>query len=159
MDKFKINKILLILFILFLFSCSKSRCNSEECVRTDIYCEENKLINITYACVDDDCLPFTNKSVDCELLDESSCVNKSIMHLISNECINAQCVKTAKKINCKPQNCINNKLNLYFYEATLDVSANDYTISIAGNWYNTTTGSFICREGDVIFEKRDVPYM
>ncbi len=112
MNKFKINKILLILFILFLLSCSKSHCNPEECIRTDLYCEDKKLINITYACVDDECSPFTNNSVDCLSLDENFCINSSMMDLISHDCRNNACVKTKKIINCNPQNCVKGKCNL-----------------------------------------------
>ncbi|MBU0765443.1 MAG: hypothetical protein KJ607_11475, partial [Bacteroidetes bacterium] len=46
---------------------------------------------------------------------------------------------------------------LQFNTATLDVSANNYTISIAGHWYNQSTGSFICRNGTVIFDL-DIAY-
>ncbi|NPA35514.1 MAG: hypothetical protein GXO47_01575, partial [Chlorobi bacterium] len=45
------------------------------------------------------------------------------------------------------------KGRLTFNNATLDVSTNNYTIIIGGDyWYNYTTGgSFICRQGEVIF--------
>ncbi|MBS2098129.1 hypothetical protein [Carboxylicivirga linearis] len=43
--------------------------------------------------------------------------------------------------------------NLYVYDATIDVSTNNYSITIGGNWYNNsgTPGQFICRNGEVIF--------
>ena len=44
------------------------------------------------------------------------------------------------------------KGRLTFNNSTLDVSANNYTISIGGDyWYNYSTGNFICRQGEVIF--------
>ncbi len=45
------------------------------------------------------------------------------------------------------------KGNLYFYESTIDVSSNNYSLTIGGYWYNnsSTGGHFICRNGDVIF--------
>ncbi len=43
------------------------------------------------------------------------------------------------------------KGNIWFNETILDVSSNNYSLTIGGNWYNTSSGDFICREGDVIF--------
>lgn len=42
--------------------------------------------------------------------------------------------------------------DLYFNEATLDVSTSNYKINIADDWYNTTSGSFTARSGEVIFD-------
>ena len=40
------------------------------------------------------------------------------------------------------------KDDLYFYEATLDVSTNNYSLTVGGRWNNNTSGGdFICREG------------
>ncbi|MCA0447395.1 MAG: hypothetical protein LCH54_14310 [Bacteroidetes bacterium] len=41
--------------------------------------------------------------------------------------------------------------NLSIGVATLDVSTNNYTIYISGNWTNNSTGSFVARLGEVIF--------
>jgi hypothetical protein len=43
------------------------------------------------------------------------------------------------------------KGNLNFNNSTLDVSSNDYTLFIGRNYNNNSTGSFICRNGEVIF--------
>ncbi len=45
------------------------------------------------------------------------------------------------------------KGNLYFYESTIDVSSNNYSLTVGGYWYNnsSTGGHFICRNGEVIF--------
>ncbi len=45
------------------------------------------------------------------------------------------------------------KGRLTFYNSTLDVSANNYTITLGGDyWLNTTAGgNFVCRQGEVIF--------
>ena len=43
------------------------------------------------------------------------------------------------------------KGNLSITDATLDVSSNNYTISIGGNWNNAAGGSFIARKGTVVF--------
>lgn len=40
---------------------------------------------------------------------------------------------------------------LDFSTATLDVTTNNYTIEVQQDWRNSTTGSFICRQGEVIF--------
>ena len=42
--------------------------------------------------------------------------------------------------------------NMYIYNAAiLDVSTNNYSITIAGHWYNNNEGSFICQAGEVVF--------
>ncbi|MBN8705465.1 MAG: hypothetical protein J0L62_06290 [Bacteroidetes bacterium] len=41
--------------------------------------------------------------------------------------------------------------NLSIGVATLDVSTNNYTIYISGNWTNNSSGSFVARLGEVIF--------
>ncbi len=51
------------------------------------------------------------------------------------------------------------KGNLYFNNSTLDVSASNYTIIISGRWYNTSTGNFICRQSDVIFNGTENQYI
>jgi hypothetical protein len=43
------------------------------------------------------------------------------------------------------------KGNLNFNNSTLDVSINDYTLFIGRNYNNNSIGSFICRNGEVIF--------
>ena len=43
------------------------------------------------------------------------------------------------------------KGNIYFYTSTLDVSANNYSLTVGGQWYNNSTGNFLCHEGEVIF--------
>ncbi len=43
------------------------------------------------------------------------------------------------------------KGNLIFNTSTVDVSPNFYTLTIAGTWNNNSTGSFICRNGEVVF--------
>ncbi|MDP4210414.1 MAG: hypothetical protein Q8928_16505 [Bacteroidota bacterium] len=40
---------------------------------------------------------------------------------------------------------------LTFNNSTLDVSANNYTITILGSWYNNVNGTFVCRKGNVLF--------
>ncbi len=47
------------------------------------------------------------------------------------------------------------KGNLIFNETIFDVSNYNYTLTIGGNWHNTSSGDFICREGDVIFNGAD----
>ncbi len=47
------------------------------------------------------------------------------------------------------------KGHLIFNESVLDVSANNYSLTVGGNWYNTSSGDFICREGDVTFNGAD----
>jgi hypothetical protein len=39
---------------------------------------------------------------------------------------------------------------LTFGTATLDVSTNNYSLTVGGNWNNNSTGNFICHNGDVI---------
>ncbi len=53
------------------------------------------------------------------------------------------------------------KENIYFYESTLDVSANNYSLTIGGYWYNNNSdgGEFICREGEVIFNNDATTYI
>lgn len=41
--------------------------------------------------------------------------------------------------------------NLTFRTSTLDVSTNNYALSVAGHWYNNLSGNFICRNGEVTF--------
>ncbi len=43
------------------------------------------------------------------------------------------------------------KRDLIITDATLDVSSNNYNISIGRNWYNDAGGSFIAQKGKVIF--------
>ncbi len=45
------------------------------------------------------------------------------------------------------------KGDLYFNEATIDVSTNHYSLTVGGRWDNdaTTGGHFVCRQGEVIF--------
>ncbi|NOZ47269.1 MAG: T9SS type A sorting domain-containing protein [Chlorobi bacterium] len=41
---------------------------------------------------------------------------------------------------------------LYINDATLDVSTSNYKINIADNWYNNTSGTFVQRSGEIIFD-------
>jgi hypothetical protein len=41
---------------------------------------------------------------------------------------------------------------LTFNNATLDVSANNYNITVAGTWNNNTTGTFLGHAGEVVFD-------
>ncbi len=45
------------------------------------------------------------------------------------------------------------KGDINLYTATLDVSENNYSLTVGGYWYNTNAdgGDFVCREGEVIF--------
>lgn len=43
------------------------------------------------------------------------------------------------------------KRNITFNNSTLDVSTNNYTLIVGGDYNNNSTGSFICRQGEVIF--------
>ncbi|MBU1719541.1 MAG: hypothetical protein KKA07_10775, partial [Bacteroidetes bacterium] len=43
------------------------------------------------------------------------------------------------------------KGSLWFNNSTLDVSSSNYKISIAGDWNNNSTGSFLCKNGQVVF--------
>lgn len=47
------------------------------------------------------------------------------------------------------------KTDLTFNDATLDVSVNNYSINIGDDWNNISTGSFIARLGDVVFDGSD----
>ena len=47
---------------------------------------------------------------------------------------------------------VNGRLYFYNEDVILDVSTNNYRINLAGNWYNQYTGSFICRQGEVIMD-------
>lgn len=47
---------------------------------------------------------------------------------------------------------VNGRLYFYNQDVTLDASTNNYKINLAGNWYNQYTGSFICRQGEVIMD-------
>ncbi len=47
---------------------------------------------------------------------------------------------------------VNGRLYFYNEDVTLDVSTNNYKINLAGNWYNQYTGSFVCRQGEVIMD-------
>lgn len=49
--------------------------------------------------------------------------------------------------------------NLSIGVATLDVSASNYTIYLAGNWTNNSTGSFVARLGEVIFNGSATQYI
>ncbi len=45
---------------------------------------------------------------------------------------------------------------LYLYnDAVLDVTANNYRINIAGDWYNTSGATFIPHQGEVVFDGND----
>lgn len=48
------------------------------------------------------------------------------------------------------------KKDLYFNDAILDVSANNYSISVGDDWFNNSTGSFTPRLGEVIFDGTDI---
>ncbi len=43
------------------------------------------------------------------------------------------------------------KGNFYIYDPTVDVTTNNYKITVGRNWSNTSAGSFICRQGEVVF--------
>ncbi|SMO93415.1 hypothetical protein SAMN06265379_1191, partial [Saccharicrinis carchari] len=49
------------------------------------------------------------------------------------------------------------KGNLHFYQSTLDVSVNNFALTVGGHWYNNNTdgGNFVCRQGQVIFNGTD----
>lgn len=47
----------------------------------------------------------------------------------------------------------NIKGNLTFNTSTLDVTSGNFFLTIGGNYNNNSTGSFICREGTVIFNR------
>nr|WP_319401628.1 hypothetical protein [uncultured Carboxylicivirga sp.] len=53
------------------------------------------------------------------------------------------------------------KTDLYFNESTLDVSNNNYSVTVGGNWNNnaTTGGHFICHQGEVVFNNTENAYI
>ncbi|MCK4661537.1 MAG: T9SS type A sorting domain-containing protein [Bacteroidales bacterium] len=41
---------------------------------------------------------------------------------------------------------------IYFYNCDVILDANDYKINIGGYWYNQYSGSFLCKQGEVVFD-------
>lgn len=100
--------IVLLFFLFFLLSCSKTSCIPEECIsKSRIFCDKDKILNLTYACIDDECSAFSNKSFDCGSLNESMCFNSSVLSIKSYSCIDISCVGSAEIIVCDNKRCIN----------------------------------------------------
>ena len=93
--------LVLVILIYIIFLRPKPTCDPVDCLaQSKSYCENNNIVNLTYACMNDECKVLFNKSFDCNTLDKRTCFNQSVVSVQSYSCMENSCVGSAEIINC-----------------------------------------------------------
>lgn len=90
-----------IISLFFLISCSPPSCIPEKCINNSkVFCEGNKIFNLTYACINDECKVLENSSFACNSLDKESCFNKTALSIIKYSCKDRSCISKTEILDC-----------------------------------------------------------
>ncbi|RLE48218.1 hypothetical protein DRJ25_00385 [Candidatus Woesearchaeota archaeon] len=103
--------LVVILIVVVIFSVlllrHKSPCDPVSCVaRSESYCKDGKIVNVTFACISGECQILSNNSFDCKTLDSRSCFNQSVISIKSYSCMNDSCVGSVDIIECVNGTCV-----------------------------------------------------